>query len=249
MKHFVFFSDEKYNFLLENILFFKEKTMSAGDMFLALGANDFFDRLANGSKEEQERKKNEARQKAMREEWEAQRAIEASERNELAMAVKSYEDALNDPMWLGYMIKTDKPGYIRAMSKAKSTFRGMDPKDPFCGMRGENGEVNPDFVAVVEDFYFEVRRDVKKYDYQLAKYNYLRDALIERFEGDENVYTEEYARNEFSSSRADVFERLRNNELIWAYGTRTNVWNVVRQDTYASVVANGLSLEIYPIAS
>lgn len=30
--------------------------MSAGDMFLALGANDFFDRLANGSKEEQEKK-------------------------------------------------------------------------------------------------------------------------------------------------------------------------------------------------
>lgn len=222
--------------------------MSAGDMFLALGANDFFDRLANGSKEEQERKKNEARQKAMREEWEAQRAIEASERNELAMAVKSYEDALNDPMWLGYMIKTDKPGYIRAMSKAKSTFRGMDPKDPFCGMRGENGEVNPDFVAVVEDFYFEVRRDVKKYDYQLAKYNYLRDALIERFEGDESTYTE-YAQIEFGISRAEMFDKLRKNELVWALGAKSKVWNIASLTKHASLLNEKKILTDFPFAS
>lgn len=218
-------------------------------MFLALGANEFFDRLANGSKEEQEARKNKAKQEAMRAEWNAQRAIEAREREALAQAVKSYEEALNDPMWLAYMIKTDKTGYLRALSKAKSVFRGIDPKDEFCGMRGEDEGVNPDFVAMVEDFYLEVRRDVKKYDYQLAKYNFLRDVLIERFEGDESVYTEEYAKNEFSTSRANVFEMLRKNELIWAYGVRTNVWNVVGQDTYASVIAKGLSVEIYPLVS
>lgn len=240
---------EKYNFLLENILFLKEKTMSAGDMFLALGANDFFDRLANGSKEEQERKKNEARQKAMREEWEAQRAIEASERNELAMAVKSYEDGLNNPMWLGYMIKTDKAGYLRALSKAKTTFRGIDPKDAFCGMRGEGNEINPDFVAVVEDFYLEIRRDIKKYDYQLAKYNFLRDALIERFEGDENGYTEEYAKNVFNLSRAEMFEKVRKNEAIWAMGAKSGVWNILPAKQYEADIKANKFITPFPYAS
>lgn len=224
--------------------------MSAGDMFLALGANDFFDRLANGSKEEQERKKNEARQKAMREEWEAQRAIEASERNELAMAVKSYEDGLNNPMWLGYMIKTDKPGYIRAMSKAKSTFRGMDPKDPFCGMRGEGNEINPDFVAVVEDFYLEIRRDIKKYDYQLAKYNFLRDALIERFEGQSENFTEEYARNEFSISRAEMFDKVKNNDLVWVLSNQDNNWYIVGKERFERAVKNRVAtfgIASYPL--
>lgn len=241
---------EKYNFLLENILFLKEKTMSAGDMFLALGANDFFDRLANGSKEEQERKKNEARQKAMREEWEAQRAIEASERNELAKAVKTYEDALNDLIWLGYMIKTDKPGYLRALSKAKSTFRGIEPKDAFCGMRGEGNEINPDFVAVVEDFYLEIRRDIKKYDYQLAKYNFLRDALIERFEGDESVYTDELVRKELNISRKEMFGEIRKNGFIFTLSKQDNNWYILGKDEYKKEVENravNLSVPHYPL--
>lgn len=218
-------------------------------MFLALGANEFFDRLANGSKEEQEARKNKARQEAMRAEWNAQRAIEAQEREALAQAVKSYEEALDDPMWLAYMIKTDKTGYLRALSKAKSTFRGIEPKDPFCGMRGENGEVNPDFVAVVEDFYFEVRRDVKKYDYQLAKYNFLRDHLIERFEGKSENFTEEYAKNVFNLSRAEMFEKVRKNEAIWVLALKDGLWNILPYERYEKGVKNNLARIDYPIAS
>lgn len=223
--------------------------MSSGDMFLALGANEFFDRLANGSKEEQEARKNKAKQEAMRAEWNAQRAIEAQEREALAQAVKSYEEALNDPMWLAYMIKTDKTGYLRALSKAKSVFRGIDPKDEFCGMRGEDEGVNPDFVAMVEDFYLEVRRDVKKYDYQLAKYNFLRDVLIERFEGDESVFTEEYAKNEFSISRERLFENLKENSLLLAYAMRERIWCVVSYERYERAVKNSLVKIDYPLAS
>lgn len=217
-------------------------------MFLALGANEFFDRLANGSKEEQEARKNKARQEAMRAEWNAQRAIEAQEREALAQAVKSYEEALNDPMWLAYMIKTDKTGYLRALSKAKSVFRGIDPKDEFCGMRGEDEGVNPDFVAMVEDFYLEVRRDIKKYDYQLAKYNFLRDVLIERFEGDESTYTE-YAQIEFGISRAEMFEKLRKNDLVWAYAPSHKVWVVEKQESYKKRLDKNLVLNSFPLAS
>lgn len=217
-------------------------------MFLALGANEFFDRLANGSKEEQEARKNKAKQEAMRAEWNAQRAIEAREREALAQAVKSYEEALNDPMWLAYMIKTDKTGYLRALSKAKSVFRGIDPKDEFCGMRGEDEGVNPDFVAMVEDFYLEVRRDIKKYDYQLAKYNFLRDVLIERFEGDESTYTE-YAQIEFGISRAEMFEKLRKNDLIWAYTPSHRVWNILEPIRYKKNVALANVNEAYPISN
>lgn len=221
--------------------------MPAGDMFLALGANEFFDRLANGSKEEQEARKNKARQEAMRAEWNAQRAIEAQEREALAQAVKSYEEALNDPMWLAYMIKTDKTGYLRALSKAKSVFRGIDPKDEFCGMRGEDEGVNPDFVAMVEDFYLEVRRDVKKYDYQLAKYNFLRDVLIERFEGDESV--EDIAKEEFGISKTEMFEKIKNNELVYAFSTRKNSWVAIPFDRYKIGVEKGLAIKHFPIAS
>lgn len=223
--------------------------MSSGDMFLALGANEFFDRLANGSKEEQEARKNKAKQEAMRAEWNAQRAIEAQEREALAQAVKSYEEALNDPMWLAYMIKTDKTGYLRALSKAKSVFRGIDPKDEFCGMRGEDEGVNPDFVAMVEDFYLEVRRDIKKYDYQLAKYNFLRDVLIERFEGDESVLTEEYAKNVFNLSRAEMFERAKKNEVVLAFSKKANLWWIIKIDDYIQYVNEGKAEIAFPIAS
>lgn len=183
----------------------------------------------------------------MREEWEAQRAIEANERNELAMAVKSYEDGLNNPIWLGYMIKSDKAGYIRAMSKARNTFRGMDPRDPFCGMRGEGNEINPDFVAVVEDFYLEIRRDIKKYDYQLAKYNFLRDALIERFEGDEKF--ESIAREDYNISKEEYFEKIKKGELIYTFSKIKQYWVAVPYERYVVGVQKGLATENYPIAS
>lgn len=207
-------------------------------MFLALGANEFFDRLANGSKEEQEARKNKAKQEAMRAEWNAQRAIEAQEREALAQAVKSYEKALNDPMWLAYMIKTDKTGYLRALSKAKSVFRGIDPKDEFCGMRGEDEGVNPDFVAMVEDFYLEVRRDIKKYDYQLAKYNFLRDVLIERFEGDESVYTDSSVRETYGIARDEMFNKIRSNEFVFALSTQDNNWYALNSEKYKRGIEN-----------
>lgn len=163
-------------------------------------------------------------------------------------AVKSYEDALNDPMWLGYMIKTDLAGYLRALSKAKTTFRGINPKDAYCGMKGEGNTINPAFVAVVEDFYLEIRAGLGKYDYQLAKYNFLRDHLIERFEGDESTYTE-YAQIEFGISRAEMFDKLRKNELVWAYTPSHKVWNILELVRYKKNVILANVLEEYPISN
>ena len=221
--------------------------MSSGDMFLALGANEFFDRLANGSKEEQEARKNKARQEAMRAEWNAQRAIEAQEREALAQAVKSYEEALNDPMWLAYMIKTDKTGYLRALSKAKSVFRGIDPKDEFCGMRGEDEGVNPDFVAMVEDFYLEVRKDIKKYDYQLAKYNFLRDVLIGEIESE--TYANRELLQEFNVSKPELIVNIKKNEFVFALSAQDGKWYPVPYERYEKAVFENRAKPFFPLAS
>lgn len=207
---------EKYNFLLENILFLKEKTMSAGEILLGMGANEFLNEMADKG---------------------------------VQKAVKSYEDALNDPMWLGYMIKTDLAGYLRALSKAKTTFRGINPKDAYCGMKGEGNTINPAFVAVVEDFYLEIRAGLNKYDYQLAKYNFLRDHLIERFEGDENYQSDESVQEFFGISRKEMFEKLRNNEFVWIYSIGKKIWLTSTQDSYKQYVAEKRVLEHFPIAS
>lgn len=225
------------------------------------------DEWENGTQEERARRINEERQRAMAEEFDRRREIIQAEREEyeykkqqenlkikkqqlaLQQAVKEAEEALNDILYLAYIINTDKTGYLRALSKAKQVFRGINPKDPFCGMRNENGGVNEDFVGMVEEFYLETRKNLKKYDYQLAKYNYLRDVLIEEFEGDEEYYTEEYAKNVFNLSRKEMFDKLKRNEVVWAYGVKTNLWNISKIENYKKYASEGKARMDYPIAS
>lgn len=224
------------------------------------------DEWENGTQEERARRINEERQRAMAEEFDRRREIIQAEREEyeykrqqenlkikkqqlaLQQAVKEAEEALNDILYLAYIINTDKTGYLRALSKAKQVFRGINPKDPFCGMRNENGGVNEDFVGMVEEFYLETRKNLKKYDYQLAKYNYLRDVLIEEFEGDETTYTD-YAEIEFGITRAEMFDKLKRNEVVWAIHKQKGLWNIVSKKTYENVLDKGLSQEIFPLSA
>ena len=170
-------------------------------------------------------------------------------KKKLNEVIAEAEEILESEHYFGYLVRTDKMGYLRALSKAKYTFRGLNRDDLTEGMIDGEG-VNPLFVEMVEDFYYsEIRVGANIYDLKLARYNALRDELIERTEKDESVYTEEYARNVFGVSRAEMFDKVRSNEAIWAMGTKTNTWNIVPKTGYESYFNEKRLKTDFPLAS
>lgn len=170
-------------------------------------------------------------------------------KKKLNEVIAEAEEILESEHYFGYLVRTDKMGYLRALSKAKYTFRGLNRDDLTEGMIDGEG-VNPLFVEMVEDFYYsEIRVGANIYDLKLARYNALRDELIERTEKDESVHTEEYARNVFGISRAEMFDKVRNNELIFAYATKANVWAITRVQSYEQYVKEGRATINFPLAS
>lgn len=168
-------------------------------------------------------------------------------KKQLNEVIAEAEQILESDHYFGYLVKNDKIGYLRALSKAKSTFRGLDRDDLTEGMIDGEG-VNPLFVEMVEDFYYsEIRKEANIYDLKLARYNALRDELIERFEGDEKALTEKYAKNEFNLSRDEMFKKVRNNELIFVYATKANVWCVLTQERYKKGIENNLARVDFPL--
>lgn len=170
-------------------------------------------------------------------------------KKQLNEVIAEAEQILESDHYFGYLVKNDKIGYLRALSKAKSTFRGLNRDDLTEGMIDGEG-VNPLFVEMVEDFYYsEIRKEANIYDLKLARYNALRDELIERFEGDTSVLTEEYAKNIFNLSRAEMFDKVRKNEAIWAMGTKTHTWNIVPKTGYEAYFSEKRLKTDFPLAS
>lgn len=170
-------------------------------------------------------------------------------KKQLNEVIAEAEQILESDHYFGYLVKNDKIGYLRALSKAKSTFRGLNRDDLTEGMIDGEG-VNPLFVEMVEDFYYsEIRKEARIYDLKLARYNALRDELIERFEGDEKALTENYAKNEFNLSRQEMFKKVRSNELVFVYATKANVWCVLTQERYKKGITNNLARVDFPLAS
>lgn len=170
-------------------------------------------------------------------------------KKQLNEVIAEAEQILESDHYFGYLVKNDKIGYLRALSKAKNTFRGLNRDDLTEGMIDGEG-VNPLFVEMVEDFYYsEIRKEARIYDLKLARYNALRDELIERFEGDEKALTENYAKNEFNLSRQEMFKKVRSNELVFVYATKANVWCVLTQERYKKGITNNLARVDFPLAS
>lgn len=158
-------------------------------------------------------------------------------KKQLNEVIAEAEQILESDHYFGYLVKNDKIGYLRALSKAKSTFRGLNRDDLTEGMIDGEG-VNPLFVEMVEDFYYsEIRKEARIYDLKLARYNALRDELIERFEGRAENFTEEYAQN-FNLSRAEMFNKVRNNELVWVLSKQDNNWYILGKDRYERGIKN-----------
>lgn len=171
-------------------------------------------------------------------------------KKKLANALETIERALESEKYFGYLARTDKIGYLRALSKAKETFRGLNKEDLSDGMVNNNG-INPLFIEMVEDFYYsEIRKDADINQLKLARYNALRDELIARFEGDKEAYTEEYT-EELRMSREEMFSKLRNNELVFVFcpDSDEGVWEVADKRDYKEwVLDEKIAVEDYPLA-
>lgn len=163
------------------------------------------------------------------------------------------DEVLKTPRMFGYLLETDKMGFFRALAKAKEMFRSLYAEREYKNMMSDNFgnlEVNPEFIEMIEEIYYkEINPNAKIYDLKLARYNDLRDELIEKAEKDESVFTEEYAKSVFGISRAEMFRKVRNNEAIWVLAIKENVWNIVPYERYERGVKNNLARVDFPLAS
>ena len=134
----------------------------------------------------------------------------------------------------GYLLETDKMGFFKALAKAKEMFRSLYAEREYKNMMSDNFgslEVNPEFVEMIEEIYYkEINTKAKIYD--------LRDKLIERFEGDERVYTENEAQKGLGISRIEMFKKLKENSLVWALSNKDNNWYILAKDRYREGVEN-----------
>lgn len=180
--------------------------------------------------------------------------LEREERRERIQANYAWlDEVIKTPRMFGYLLETDKMGFFKALAKAKDMFRKLYAERDYKNMMSDNFgnlEVNAEFVEMIEEFYYkEVNPKANIYDLKLARYNDLRDELIERFEGDEKALTEEYAKSEFNLSRQEMFNKVRSNELVFVYATKANVWCVLTQKRYEKGVENNLARVDFPLAS
>ena len=182
--------------------------------------------------------------------YEAQR----EERRERIQANYAWlDEVLKTPRMFGYLLETDKMGFYRALAKAKEMFRSLYAERDYKNMMSDNFgnlEVNPEFVEMIEEIYYkEINKKAKIYDLKLARYNDLRDELIERFEGDMQGCPEAYAKNEFGITREEMFEKLRKNELVWAFGTRSRTWNIASLQKHSKYFNEKQLITDFPQAS
>lgn len=153
---------------------------------------------------------------------------------------------------LGYMASVDRAGYLRAMSKARQTFKGLNPKDKYLGMvkydeEKDNYYLNPDFVYVVEDFYFEMKRGVSREEYYKNKYEAFKKEHIELFENNPKSYAT-YPQEKFGISKEEMFDRIKKDELVICYEPKNNIERAVEYGEYVEGVKKGVFLKFSPLS-
>ncbi|ANV97889.1 hypothetical protein BBW65_05770 [Helicobacter enhydrae] len=167
-------------------------------------------------------------------------------KKQLAEQIVEIEGILASDDYFGWLVKNDKMGYLRALSKAKYVFRGLNRDDVYDGMIDNEG-INPEFVAMVEEFYYnEIRRNANIVDLKLARYNALRDALIERTENDKTAYVD-YAQIEFNITRAEMFEKVKKNEFVFVKAVANDTWYILKKDRYKKGIETNTAFLNYPL--
>lgn len=166
------------------------------------------------------------------------------------------EDILRDDEFFGNIVKKDETGFLRSFSQAKQVFSSLYPNDPLWGVVIE-GQINPKFIAMLNDFYKEIRpnSELQHSDYKKMgnckkdEYISLRNTLIKKFETNFDAYSEEYARRRFGMSRKSMFARIKINELLWGLSIKDNLWHIFTHSDYKEALSKKELNENIPIFS
>lgn len=175
------------------------------------------------------------------------------ERKKLEEQLEVIHSFLENGYNFEYLLKNDRVGYLRALSKTKEVFRGLTKDDPYDGMVvfvGNKGDwkINPDFIATLEDIYYkEIRKEANIVDLKLHRYNTLRDENLAICAKNPKSFPEEYAKNEFNTTRAEMFEMVKRNEAVFALGKKSRLWNILSFEIYKEWIDLKYTDETFPL--
>lgn len=148
---------------------------------------------------------------------------------------------------LGYLARMDKVGYLRASGKARQTFKNLNPKDTYLGMLRYYEEkksygLNFDYIAVVEDYFFEMKRNYSQRDYLLGRYNELRNRAIEELQSGKIF------KDKTEEERRLLIEKSKNERNIFTVNPRNFQWDFYAYEDYADCVRRGELFCFVPIS-
>lgn len=178
---------------------------------------------------------------ALRASSEAERKQRAKEREALLSTIAVVEAELVKPEYFGYLVEKDRVGYLEALSKTKTTFRGLNPHDPLNGMV-VNGELNPDFMLMLEKNFFKVNSENLSVDeLNFVRYETERNKMIEWLRGEFQrlAIDDEYLKQEAGITQEELFQGLLTNSLLFATKIDDEKTYIVDTSSYLEGVENG----------
>lgn len=157
--------------------------------------------------------------------------VKEREKQDLLNTIASAEAELAKVKYFGFLIKRDKMGYLEALSKTKTIFRGINPHDPLDGMVIKK-RINPDFVVMLEKNYFEQNSEKIDIDeFHFMRYQAQRDSKIDWVKKcfKDFLIDDKYLIEKINISQKELIQRLQSNEWIWSidiYNKRLRVLDV-----------------------
>lgn len=179
--------------------------------------------------------------------WLEQRRRE-KEREALLNTIALVEEELAKPEYFGYIVERDRMGYLEALSKTKTTFRGINPHDPLNGMV-INGGINLDFLMMLERNFFKINSENLSIDeFKFVRYEAERDKMIDwlKEEFQELLIDDEYLKQEIGVTQEELFQGLLANSLLFATKIDSEEIYIVDKNSYLKGVMNGEFYETIP---
>lgn len=153
---------------------------------------------------------------ALRASSEAERKQRERERQALLNTMALAEAELAKPEYFGFLIERDRMGYLEALSQTKTTFRGINPHDPLNGIVA-NGEINPDFVMMLEkNFFKENSENLDKDELYFVRYEVERNKTIKwlKDQFEKLSINDELLSQEVGTTQEQLFQKIQNNEWV-----------------------------------
>lgn len=170
------------------------------------------------------------------------------EKMALLNSIVLIESELAKPEYFGYIIERDRIGYLEALSKTKTTFRGINPHDPLNGMV-VNGELNPDFMMMLEENFFRVNSKKLSIDeLNFVRYEAERDEMIDWLRGEfrKLAIDDKYLQQEIGINQEYLFKKLQRNEWVWGVDANNGSLSILDKKQYLKGLENQELLEMLP---